>query len=103
MAEGGLVINYIASPTLERFHMAPEFIRVVRGPAGSGKSVGCVMETIRLASLQRPQRDRPRGGELHGAASGSRARASSAAATRRSATGSSRMMRPSRMTISRRQ
>lgn len=45
-------VRYEASPTLDRFHHSPDFIRVVRGPAGSGKSVGCVMETVRLGANQ---------------------------------------------------
>lgn len=50
-------VQYEASPTLTRFHHSPKFIRVVRGPAGSGKSVGCVMESVRLGSLQPPGPD----------------------------------------------
>jgi hypothetical protein len=52
-----ITIAYTASPTLEQFHAGKDFIRIVRGPAGSGKSVGCMMETLRLAMEQRPQRD----------------------------------------------
>lgn len=51
------VLKYVASPTLARFHASTKFIRVVRGPAGSGKSVGCVFEMLRLALIQRPQSD----------------------------------------------
>lgn len=51
------VLRYEASPTLARFHASTKFIRVVRGPAGSGKSVGCVFELLRLALIQRPQAD----------------------------------------------
>lgn len=51
------VLRYVASPTLSRFHASTKFIRVVRGPAGSGKSVGCVFEMLRLALIQRPQAD----------------------------------------------
>lgn len=50
-------IAYQATETLARFHVDPSFMRIVRGPAGSGKSVGCLMEAIRLCSLQPKQRD----------------------------------------------
>lgn len=57
-AASSAVINYVASPTLARFHASPAFVRCVRGPAGSGKSVGTgVMETLRLAMMQPKQSD----------------------------------------------
>lgn len=48
---------YNAEPTLQRFHACEAIIKGVRGPFGSGKSVGMVMETIRLGSLQHRRPD----------------------------------------------
>lgn len=48
--------SYQATPTLTDFHMSDAFIRGVRGPMGSGKSVGCVMEMVMRAHLQAPDR-----------------------------------------------
>jgi hypothetical protein len=48
--------QYDAEPTLQAFHWSNAFIRGVRGPMGSGKSVGCVMEIMRRAHEQAPDR-----------------------------------------------
>jgi len=39
-------VTYKASPTLKRFHQDNSFLRGIRGPWGSGKSVGCVNEIV---------------------------------------------------------
>lgn len=49
-------ITYEPSPTLARFHESNAFIRGVKGPVGSGKSSGMVMEILRRAMEQRPNR-----------------------------------------------
>lgn len=50
-------ISYTAPPTLARFMQSDAKMRVVMGPVGSGKSVGCTMEIIRRASQQKPGPD----------------------------------------------
>lgn len=57
---GGIQIRYQASRTLAAFHADESFVRGVRGPIGSGKSVGCVMEVFRRASLQKIGPDKKR-------------------------------------------
>jgi len=44
MAEG---INYTPSPVIRKFMLDDSFFRVVKGPYGSGKTTGCVMEALR--------------------------------------------------------
>lgn len=51
------VINYEPSPTLKQFHASGAFVRGIRGPIGSGKSVGCCWEIWRSAQEQRPDAD----------------------------------------------
>ncbi len=53
MAEEKLDINYVAEPTLVKFHRSPAVVRGIMGPVGSGKSVGCWMEIIIKSSQQR--------------------------------------------------
>lgn len=48
------VIKYVASPTIARFHASDQFVRGIRGPVGSGKSVGCVKEIWRRMCAQKP-------------------------------------------------
>ena len=48
--------DYEAEPTLEKFHASEAFIRGVRGPWGSGKSVGCAQEMLMRAHEQEPDR-----------------------------------------------
>lgn len=51
----GDVINYVAEPTIELFHLDPSFVRGILGPIGSGKSVGCISELLRIAfEVQQP-------------------------------------------------
>lgn len=52
--------SYVAEPTVAQFHMSEAFIRGIRGPVGSGKSVGCVMEMVRRAHEQEPDKRRRR-------------------------------------------
>lgn len=50
------IVKYNASKTLTAFHLDDSFVRTVIGPLGSGKSVGCIMELVRRAFLQKPNR-----------------------------------------------
>lgn len=43
--------------TLRRFMQSPAFVRGLQGPIGSGKSVACVIEMLRLALAQEPAID----------------------------------------------
>lgn len=49
-----LTTRYDASPTLAKFHKSKAFFRGVRGPIGSGKSVGMCMEIFRRMREQEP-------------------------------------------------
>ena len=51
------VTNYVAPPTVAKFMMSDAPMRLIMGPVGSGKSVGCIMEIARRAQQQRPARD----------------------------------------------
>ena len=51
------LIEYIAEPTLEKFHASEAFVRGLMGPIGSGKSVGSMQECIRIGIAQNPQQD----------------------------------------------
>lgn len=53
-------LNYIAPPTISEFMQSDQRVRIVRGPVGSGKSSGMVMELLRRAVEQRPD---PRDGK----------------------------------------
>lgn len=46
--------KYVASPTLADFHASVKRFRMVKGPVGSGKSVGCIMELLMRALMQKP-------------------------------------------------
>lgn len=50
------VASYEAEPTVSEFHHSNAFIRGIKGPMGSGKSVGCVLEIIRRGIEQKPDR-----------------------------------------------
>lgn len=50
-------INYKASETLSRFHKDESFVRGIKGPIGSGKSVGCCMEIFIKACNATPCAD----------------------------------------------
>lgn len=47
-------VNYKAEPTASLFHRSDAFVRGIRGPIGTGKSVACCMEMIRRAREQLP-------------------------------------------------
>lgn len=51
------VIEYTPSPTLEQFHASNAFVRGIRGPIGSGKSVACCWEIYSRAMEQAPGPD----------------------------------------------
>ena len=47
--------TYIASPTMAKFHKSDAFVRSLFGPIGSGKSVACVAEMMRISCfVQQP-------------------------------------------------
>lgn len=48
------VRHYYPEPTPADFHADDSFVRGLRGPIGSGKSVACCMEIIRRATRQSP-------------------------------------------------
>ena len=50
-------IEYNPSPTLARFHASNDLVRGIRGPFGSGKSVGCCWEIWSRACEQAPNAD----------------------------------------------
>lgn len=50
-------LNYKASRTFSKFHHDDTFIRIVMGPVGSGKSVGCCWEVYWRALQQKPNAD----------------------------------------------
>jgi hypothetical protein len=47
-------INYKAAATASLFHRSKAFVRAIRGPIGTGKSVTCCMEIIRRGAEQAP-------------------------------------------------
>lgn len=49
-----LEIDYTPSKTIREFMASNAKMRVVMGPVGSGKSVGCSFEVVRRASMQEP-------------------------------------------------
>jgi len=51
------VIDYTALPTLEQFHCSDAEVRMIMGPIGSGKSVGCCIEVYARATKQKPSKD----------------------------------------------
>lgn len=50
------VVGYSAEYTAAKFHASPYLYRGLMGPIGSGKSVACVTELLRLAHTQRPNK-----------------------------------------------
>jgi hypothetical protein len=50
-------LNYKASPTLSKFHNSDAFFRGVKGPIGSGKSVGMCFELFVVMKSQAKSRD----------------------------------------------
>lgn len=51
------IISYKASNTAKLFHRDNSFVRGIRGPFGSGKSVGCCFEIFLRAKAQEPCKD----------------------------------------------
>lgn len=49
-----LNLNFDRSPTVQKFHESPAFVRGLMGPVGSGKSVGCCFELFHIACTQWP-------------------------------------------------
>jgi hypothetical protein len=49
-----MAIHYKAEPTASRFHRSNAFVRGLRGPIGTGKSVTCCMEMLRRGREQEP-------------------------------------------------
>ena len=47
-------LNYVAPKTVGRFMSSQDFVRLIVGPVGSGKSMGCIMEMLRRATEQAP-------------------------------------------------
>ncbi len=47
-------LTFTPPPTIEAFMKSNQRVRMVRGPVGSGKSSGMVMEMLRRASMQAP-------------------------------------------------
>lgn len=47
-------VKYKASPTIRLFHLDKHFVRALMGPIGSGKSVACCVEMMRISMLQEP-------------------------------------------------
>ncbi|OBX02210.1 TerL [Gallibacterium genomosp. 1] len=47
-------IIYRASPTFKKVHRSNALVKAIRGPIGSGKSVGCVKEMWRICLNQEP-------------------------------------------------
>lgn len=54
------VIEYTPAPTIARFHASNALVRGLRGPFGSGKSVGCCWEIWTRACEQRANQDNVR-------------------------------------------
>ena len=55
------MINFNYKPdgkTLKDFMKDNNFFRGIRGPVGSGKSVGCCVEVFRRALEQKPNKDK---------------------------------------------
>ena len=46
-------IVYNASKTMKKFHLSDKFVRGLMGPIGSGKSVACVIEMMRVSKRQK--------------------------------------------------
>lgn len=51
------ILNYVGSPTLNKFHKSNAFVKGIKGPIGSGKSVGCCFELFMRAWEQPPGTD----------------------------------------------
>ena len=47
-------VSYVAEPCAAKFHAAPDFVRALMGPIGSGKSVACFQEIFKNGMEQEP-------------------------------------------------
>lgn len=56
MAESASII-YNAPPTVSKFIRSTAKVSFIKGPIGSGKSVGCCMKIMRIAMQQEPNKD----------------------------------------------
>lgn len=45
-------LDYKAEPTMKRFHLSNAAVKGVRGPEGSGKTVGCFFDLLKYSMLQ---------------------------------------------------
>lgn len=52
-----MIINYEVSPTFAKVHRDKNRHKYIRGPVGSGKSIGCVMDIFHNALKQHPDRN----------------------------------------------
>lgn len=50
-------VNYEASTTMNKFHNSDKFVRALMGPIGSGKSVACCIEMLRISFEQKPNKE----------------------------------------------
>lgn len=50
-------IDYIMSPTTQKFHADDHFVRALMGPIGSGKSVACIIDMWMRCMQQAPNKD----------------------------------------------
>jgi len=48
------MINYKASPTIQRFFDSRAFVKILQGPVGGGKSTGALMDLLQRAVSQEP-------------------------------------------------
>ena len=46
------LISYNANPTAQKFHASEKFVRGFMGPVGNGKTVCCITDICRMATLQ---------------------------------------------------
>ena len=51
------LLNYTPPKTIEAFMHDSSLVRVLIGPVGSGKSMGCIFELLRRARMQTPDHD----------------------------------------------
>ena len=54
---GKKLIHYKAPPTMSKMHHDTSLVRLILGAIGSGKSVGCCAEIVRMAGVQKPNPD----------------------------------------------
>lgn len=57
IADDPTQLAYIPPPTIEKFMLDDHLVRFIVGPVGSGKSMGCIMELLRRARMQKPDKN----------------------------------------------